>query len=326
MRNKLQEFSKSSFTSTIKDYINFDSKVTDLKIRKGIFWKKDETSNSTLEKFGFCSARQMALCKNYNDTIVRLIEFNMYKLIDTTYKFREQLDINNKHITDQTSITKFLNAVFCKPIKLISNEEKIGFEKTFKTDFKKKLQESKTHIPDSKQQIIVVSICFDFLIELNRLICELNYAGFIGLSKARNNILSNTVSKVVGASIAFFGTPKETYNILMREYTMMTANFGMMSTRYTLDYNKLTNAQKETVSKEVDTVLAKVNNSMEVIANDLHDTADKTITISKQLGDGESDETLIDPPKTTLETGGRKRSKKYKSSKKLKSRRKQYLF
>ena len=319
LRKKLQELSKQPFKNSFKSYINFDNAdktVTDLKIRTGYIWKKDDTTKSVVNQYGFCGARQLALCKNHNDTIVRLIEFNIYKLIDTTYKHRDQLDINNKHIEDKGKITTFLEAVFSKSAKLISEEDKTGFEKTFKTEFRTKLQDSNPIIPDSKKQIIAVSICFEFLIELNRLISELNYSGFIGLNKVPNNMLSNTLSKFAGASFTFFGSPVETYNILMREYTMMTGNFGMMSTRYTLDYNGLTNAQKEIVSKEVNTVLKKVETSLDFIGDDLKNTA--TIISEKsellphdQTGDGPQSE-------TNAAGGKQKHFKKNKYSKKLK--------
>jgi hypothetical protein len=325
LRKKLQELSKKPFTPSFKAYINFDNvdkTVTDLKIRTGYIWKKDDTTKSVVNQYGFCGARQLALCKNHNDTIVRLIEFNIYKLIDTTYKYRDQLDINNKYIEDKANITKFLEAVFSKEARLISKEDKTSFEKTFKTDFRTKLQDSKTVIPDSKQQIIVVSICFDFLIELNRLISELDYIGFIGLSKAPNNMLSNTLSKFAGASFTFFGSPVETYNILMREYTMMTGNFGMMSTRYALDYNGLTNDEKEKVTKEVNTVLKQVENSLDFIGDDLKNTATKISEKSKllpdeQTGDGDKSK----PSETTAAGGKQKHFKKNKYSKKLKIKR-----
>ena len=324
LRKKLQELSKQPFKNSFKTYINFDNlnfdkvdkEVTDLKIRTrtGYIWKKDSTNKTTLSKFGFCSAKQLALCKNYNDTIVRLIEFNMYKLIDTTYKHRDQLDINNKHIANRTKIAEFLKAVFCYPIKLISKEDKAEFADTFKTKFKTKLQDPKTVIPDSKQQIIVVSICFDFLIELNRLICELEYTGFISVSKAMSGVLANAVSKFVGASFTFFGSPLETYNILMREYTMMTGNFGMMSTRYTLDYNGLTNDLKEKVTNQVSTVLAKVEKSLNVIGEDLKNTATTLNKNSEGLNDDNPDETIVETG------GGLKRYNKNKYSKKSRRR------
>jgi hypothetical protein len=338
LRKKLQELSKQPFKPSFKSYINFDNvdkTVTDLKIRTGYIWKKDDTTKSVVNQYGFCGARQLALCKNHNDTIVRLIEFNIYKLIDTTYKHRDQLDINNKHIEARNQldinnkhieakgkITTFLEAVFSRSAKLISKEEKTSFEKTFKTEFRTKLQNSNPIIPDSKKQIIAVSICFEFLIELNRLISELDYIGFIGLSKAPNNMLSNTLSKFAGASFTFFGSPVETYNILMREYTMMTGNFGMMSTRYALDYNGLTNVQKEIVSNEVNTVLKKVGTSLDFIGDDLKNTATKISEKSKllpddQTGDGDKSK----PSEPTVVGGKQKYFKKNKYSKKLKIKR-----
>jgi hypothetical protein len=251
----------------------------------------------------------------------------MYKLIDTTYKYKDQLDINNKYIEDKANITTFLEAVFSKTATLISTEDKAKFEVIFKEQFKTKLQTSKPVIPDSKQQIIVVSICFDFLIELNRLIHELNYIGFINVRKAMsgvlaNNILTKVASKVIGASYTFFGSPQETYNILIREYTMMTGNFGMISTRYTLHYNELTNAQKEIVSNEVGVILKKVETSLSSLKGDLQQSATEMTAISDQLTEGQPEDGDNSIQLDTNVAGGKqKHFKKNKYSKKLQIKR-----
>jgi hypothetical protein len=59
---------------------------------KSIETKKTDQKGNKL--FGFCSDEIVEQCTNYNDIIMRLIEFNIYKLFKTTYENQNLLSIN----------------------------------------------------------------------------------------------------------------------------------------------------------------------------------------------------------------------------------------
>ena len=62
--------------------------------------------------FGFCSDEIVEQCKNYNDIIMRLIEFNIYKLFRNTYRNQNSLPIDFERIGAGITSEVFYDYIF----------------------------------------------------------------------------------------------------------------------------------------------------------------------------------------------------------------------
>jgi hypothetical protein len=272
----------------------------------------------TAALLGFCNDDYMALCKNYNDNIMRLIELNMYILINSAYNNKSLLPIL-KH-SDKALSAEFSNAVFSKT--KINEVEKDRFEKQFSA---LRLVIGAKHIKPFKPDL---EVSFKFLIELNRIISELEYPRFTvkpsnnnRFTKGALNVAKGTVNFITKPVNTFFSTPKLQYEELMREYTLMTGNFLTMTSRFTLDYNKLGVIDKERVYIQVTNKLKSVESALNVVKGHLIASANNVGIVADGMSSEGDAVTTSNEVSLGAKEGGRNHSKKkYKYSKKCKTK------
>ena len=295
--------------------------------------------------YGFCGDDIVALCKNYNDIIMRLIEYNMYKLIVATYNNINFLPLIFKDVTND----EFFKYIFRNiNIKDIDNEEIMEVDK-----IKEKVTDYTTTNPNTP-----ATMCFDFLIHLKRIIEELDcenilpktrpsyskYSKGIGYARKGAKILTSFTS-------AYFGNPIVKYNTFLREYLIMTGNFATMISRYSLDHNRLSSSEKEEVVKSIEEKISKVDSGLKSIITQvaiINTELDRANAEGDMEGEGaegegavgeEVDEYKQGQDRVTGRGGGKiihnrpkkhskkyKIYKKYKHSKKIKNKRKQKQY
>ena len=257
--------------------------------------------------FGFCSEDIVTQCNNYNDIIMRLIEFNIYKLFKTTYKNQNFLPIKfegkgsgitsedfYKYIFEDIKLGIYENTDSYKDTK--KNDETEGKKyKIYKTeDYDRKKYDDDDKVKEllkpwlekttySSEEELEELMCFEFLFELKRIIKELDAANMLTTYKAKftpkpnnnnNNIFSkgfDSLSKgskmAISIGNAYFGNPETKYNIFLREYVIMTGNFATILSRYSLDHNKLTPKDKEVVLSNVNKEVAKLEKQLQTVQN-----------------------------------------------------------
>ena len=277
--------------------------------------------------YGFCSNALVNLCKNENDTVVRLIEYNMYKLIDTTYN--ERVNIFSKLFKDIPYISKedFFDYLF-NP----HDEDKILY-----VDQINKLEEKLEKTPDAnslttqegqKEEVRrrEALICFKFLVELRRIIKDLDYKRLPSPTKVKSGYISSTL--YVGAR-SFVGNPVTTYNQLMRDFMMMNGYFTSATSRYSLDINKLEvdEVKKKELFLQIKKDTAQITTALDTVTTAVASEAQTLdALIAAQTTDDPANSTNGEVQRSVdvQAVGGKKlhrRSKKYRRSKKLKNKR-----
>ena len=210
--------------------------------------------------------------------------------------------------TEKVLSEEFKNAVFSTT--KISDTQKKQFEEQF--DKKAEFSNGKRFRPD-------LELSFNFLIELNRIISELEYPHFN--PKKGNKVvkgITGVINLITKPAKVFFSTPKLQHEELMREYTLMTGNFLMMTSRYALDYNKLSVVDKERVHIQLTRKLESVDGALKVVETQLRDDARRVGDVAETLNGDIPD--AFEAPKLD---GGRNLSKKvYRKSKKYKTKHK----
>ena len=192
-------------------------------------------------------------------------------------------------------------------------------------DARKNELQKEINYPNGESGATESSICFDFLIELNRIISELDYRDIStdNSNKFSNKFADGTKNLLSGVK-TFFGNAITQYNKLLREYVMMTGNFAMMTSRYVLDYNAFSESDKTDINEQVETKLGEV-------ATELNEVIQTTTTDAVELSKAAAQMPTLDeveqgqseaPPSLPPSGGNNSRQKKY--FKKLKSNRKKY--
>ena len=248
--------------------------------------KSDIDSNIKLPDkglFGFCSEDIVTQCKNYNDIIMRLIEFNIYKLFKTTYKNQNFLPIKFEGKGSGITSDAFYKYIF-ENIKLdiYKNTDSYKTEAYDRTKYddddkvKELLKQWLEKTTYSSEEELEELLCFEFLFELKRIIKELDAANMLTTYKAKfkpkpnsNNILlkgfdslSEGSKMVISIRNAYFGNPETKYKTFLREYVIMTGNFATILSRYSLDHNKLTAKDKEEILSEVNQVIINLDEQL----------------------------------------------------------------
>jgi len=186
----------------------------------------------------FCDEEMLIKCRNNNDIIMRLIEYNMYKLIKTTYKNR------------LASYKKF---------KLFEGNQSYLFDPIFNLDEKLNAKaDVQENVMTKEADAGEVSIYLDFLFELKRIMTELNYqvpkSDPSGMSRFAS---ASGINSIVAVGSAYVGTALTRYNEMLREYIIMTGNFGTITSRYAIDYNSLSSLSLEEKKKIEDDIKQK---------------------------------------------------------------------
>ena len=144
--------------------------------------------------------------------------------------------------------------------------------------------------------------------ELKRIIDELNYRDY-PKEKTNSSIIASgkyLLSGLGSIASSYSGSPITKYNKLLREYIMMTGNFGTMTSRYVLDYNKFNDIEKQIINEEIKKKLEPVKQALDTIQTDAVKTSDGMMEQAKAINeeDAKTEET-----KEKTETKGGKRSK-----------------
>jgi hypothetical protein len=297
-------------------------------------------TNQDVKLYDTCSEELIGICKNYNDNIMRLIESNMYILINSAYKYQTSLPVlkyldKSYSLKSSRSVSrtldqlkkegnlyelsvKFSNAVFSTDL--------IG-EDVLK-DLNKFLDEVKNY--DTQHSSSDLEFSFFFLIELNRIISELKYSDYTKGNTLLQNV-GKTVSALPNALIyqpikTYLSNPKLQYDILIREYALMTGNFLTMTSRYVLHYNQFSEEDKETINQQTKDKLKKIEGPLKTLETNIESIGSKVENIASKLSETlESNE----PTSDSTQAGGRtnyKKSYKHPKKSKTKQTKRKYSF
>ena len=273
--------------------------------------------------FGFCSDKIVAQCKNYNDIIMRLIEFNIYKLFRNTYRNQNNLPIDiaskgtgitSEVFYDYIFKDKYIYAINHSTLENafagdnnsrsnLSDDEVKNDEVKNDDDKNGRLQTLlKQWLITSKyysEEVLEESICLEFLFELKRIIVDLGAATMLVdykkqfiieprnrykeaslLSRGSKNLVESG-KFLVSLSSAYLGDVRVKYDIFLREYVIMTGNFATIISRYSLDYNKLTQKDKDIIRGEVTKDMQPIKEALGVVENTMQEAANEGIENAK---------------------------------------------
>jgi hypothetical protein len=230
----------------------------------------------------------------------------MYKLIKTTYKNRS------------ASYKKF---------KLPQGKEKSLFDYIFDLNTVEPhvINELKSSVISSEADKGEVSIYLDFLFELKRIMTELNYEVPKSEPSKMSRIASASASasginSIVAVGSSYVGTALTRYNEMLREYIIMTGNFGTITSRYAIDYNSLSSLsleEKKKIEDDIKQKTGKISSAIVAITeenNDLTNAANEDVDASTGL-------TLENSDIGLNITGGRQKQSKKLKIKRNKSKR-----
>jgi hypothetical protein len=232
LRKLLQDPGNNDYQKVINLNTNKDSFLTR---SSKVLSKRPKTEISSV----FCDEEMLINCRNNNDIIMRLIEYNMYKLIKTTYKNRF------------ASYKKF---------KLYEGSENYLFDPIFDLNNKqpRDINKVKDSVMSKEADEGEVTIYLDFLFELKRIITDLKYQVPKSDPSRMSRIASASgINSIVAVGSAYVGTALTRYNEMLREYIIMTGNFGTITSRYAIDYNSLSSLSLEEKKKIEDDIKQK---------------------------------------------------------------------
>lgn len=295
LRKLLQDPGSNDYQKVINLNTNRDSYLTRISKMASI---RPEISSV------FCDEEMLIKCRNNNDIIMRLIEYNMYKLIKTTYKNRF------------ASYKKF---------KLVKGNENYLFDPIFDSN------KAAGDITAVKKSVITdesddgeVTIYLNFLFELKRIITDLKYQvpkseppSMLRFARTKSGINS-----IVAVGSAYVGTALTRYNEMLREYIIMTGNFGTITSRYAIDYNSLSLEDKKKIEDDIKQKTSRISSAIVEITEENTKTvyeaniaagADTDVTVENT---GQSD---ISPLSESM--GGRQKQSKKLKYKRNKSKR-----
>ena len=251
----------------------------------------------------FCDEEMLIKCRNNNDIIMRLIEYNMYKLIKTTYKNRF------------ASYKKF---------KLYKGSEKYLFDPIF--DFNESagdMTKVKDSVRTDESDDGEVTIYLNFLFELKRIITDLKYQVPKSEPSSMSRFASASgINSIVAVGSAYVGTALTRYNEMLREYIIMTGNFGTITSRYAIDYNSLSQEEKVAVEKNVKEKVGMIKDQLETIQTNAETVALETATITDSpTVDSTAENRGIEKEIESDMLGGRQKQSKKLKYKRNKSKR-----
>jgi hypothetical protein len=271
----------------------------------------------------------------------------MYILIKSASEKRERIPI--LQYSERSVSDKFYKAIF-STIK-ISDVSKAEFITIFE---RQQAQDTKPVIKSFKDPDLQVS--FNFLIELNRIISELQHPGYMGenskksitgisrASRFGTGLITVPVRSLITRPISYIiSDTKLQYEELLREYTLMTGNFLMLTSSFILDKSKLDKGETERVNNELTETLNKLESSIAILTNDIakgaqrvEETASMLATDSGAVGEepqrgsredteggheGDSKAGPEEGPQRAPEGGRSLSKKKYNYSQKRKTKR-----
>lgn len=291
LRKLLQDPGSNDYQKVINLNTNKDSFLTQV---SKIPSRRPKTEISSV----FCDEEMLIKCRNNNDIIMRLIEYNMYKLIKTTYKNRF------------ASYKKF---------KLYKGSENYLFDPIF--DFNESagdITKVKKSVSTGESDDGEVTIYLNFLFELKRIITDLKYQVPKSEPSSMSRFASASgINSIVAVGSAYVGTALTRYNEMLREYIIMTGNFGTITSRYAIDYNSLSQEEKVAVEKNVKEKVGMIKDQLETIQTNAETVALETATIT----DSPTVDLTAENRGIEIEIGSDMGGGRQKQSKKLKYKR-----
>ena len=100
------------------------------------------------------------------------------------------------------------------------------------------------------------------------------------LSRGSKNLVESG-KFLVSLSSAYLGDVRVKYDIFLREYVIMTGNFATIISRYSLDYNKLTQEDKDLIRGEVNEDIKPIEEVLRVVENKMQEAARAGITAAE---------------------------------------------
>lgn len=298
LRKLLQDPGSNDYQKVINLNTNKDSFLTR---SSKVLSRRPKTEISSV----FCDEEMLIKCRNNNDIIMRLIEYNMYKLIKTTYKNRV------------ASYKKF---------KLYEGSESYLFDPIFNLNEKlDDINEVKKSVMTNEADEGEVSIYLDFLFELKRIMTELNYQ----VPKSEPSNMSRAASlsginSIVAVGSSYVGTALTRYNEMLREYIIMTGNFGTITSRYAIDYNSLSSLsleEKKQIEDDIKQKAGKISSAIVAITeenNNFTKTANEEADTGTDItGENSGARQILE----SVATGGRQKQSKKLKIKRNKSKR-----
>ena len=243
--------------------------------------------------FGFCSDEIVAQCKNYNDIIMRLIEFNIYKLFRNTYRNQNNLPINFERTSSGITSEVFYDYIFKDEypdaIKEITTENTYADDKVKNGKLQTLLRQWLITVEYSSEEVLEERLCLEFLFELKRIIVDLRAGTMLDTCKQyfkieteyRGKSLVERGKVLASLTSAYMGDQRVKYNIFLREYVIMTGNFATILSRYSLDYNKLTQEDKDLIRGEVNEDIKPIEEVLRVVENKMQEAARAGITAAE---------------------------------------------
>ena len=260
----------------------------------------------------FCDENMVLKCRNNNDIIMRLIEFNMYKLINSTYK-------NRKASYKKFNLNSGMEDALFTFIFTLSDTDTEAKEKE-EEDVKAKVLDG---VPDDNKND--ANVYLSFLFELKRIINELNYSipisspsrfGYDTLASGANY---TGVSKIGAVASSYVGTALTRYNEMLREYIIMTGNFGTITSRYAIDYNSLSLEDKKKIEDDIKQKTSRISSAIVEITEENKKLVAQANIEADAVTDMTADNT--DPSGLSESRGGRQKQSKKLKSKRNKSKR-----
>jgi hypothetical protein len=171
-----------------------------------------------------------------------------------------------------------------------------------------------------------VTIYLDFLFELKRIITDLKYQVPKSDPSRMSRIASASgINSIVAVGSAYVGTALTRYNEMLREYIIMTGNFGTITSRYAIDYNSLSSLSLEEKKKieddikqkagKISSAIVAITEENKILVKNAQHQADATDT--DITGENSGAPQILD----IVATGGRQNQSKKLKIKRNKSKR-----
>ena len=247
--------------------------------------------------FGFCSEDIVTQCKNYNDIIMRLIEFNIYKLFKTTYKNQNFLPIKfedkgsginsddfYKYIFENIKLRIYENTDSYKHTKKNdetegNNDETEGKKhKTYKTeDYDRPKYDDDDKVKEllkpwlvkttySSEEELEELMCFEFLFELKRIINELDAANMLTTYKAKfkpkpnsNTIFSKRLDSLSKGSKMAISIGSAYFGNPETKYKTFLREYVIMTGNFATILSRYSLDHNKLTPKDKEVVLSEVN-------------------------------------------------------------------
>ena len=154
-----------------------------------------------------------------------------------------------------------------------------------------------------------VTIYLNFLFELKRIITDLKYQVPKSEPSSMSRFASASgINSIVAVGSAYVGTALTRYNEMLREYIIMTGNFGTITSRYAIDYNSLSLEDKKKIEDDIKQKTSRISSAIVEITEENNNT----VSEANIAADADTDMTAENTDLSESMGGRQKQSKKLK--------------